>query len=143
MQGRESNKGKERVLRVLIAHGASTVRQQLKGAVEELGYVQVVGEVANGSEALQRTIELRPDVIILAEDAPDLRVGRLTRRIKAKQPKAKILIPKDGGLTRDEALAAGVDGFFELSDGHRGLCDILHKLYARMQYPGLSCALLS
>jgi cellulose synthase/poly-beta-1,6-N-acetylglucosamine synthase-like glycosyltransferase/CheY-like chemotaxis protein len=138
MQGNKSSRGEKRVLRVLIAHSASPVRQQLKGAVEELAYVVVVGEAANGSETLQRTIELRPDVVVLAEDAPDLRAGRLTRRIKAKQPKVKVLIPADGGLTRDEGLGAGVDGFFENTDGYRGLCEILHKLYARMQYPTLS-----
>jgi cellulose synthase/poly-beta-1,6-N-acetylglucosamine synthase-like glycosyltransferase len=138
MQISEYKKGKNRALHLLIAHSVSAVRQQIKQAVGELHYVKVVGEAANTAETLQQTIELQPDVVVLAEDGPDLRNGHLVRGIKAKRPKTKILIPTDGGLTRDAALGAGVDGFFDSTDGYRVLCETLHKLYARTQYPPLS-----
>ncbi|MGD8813539.1 MAG: DUF2341 domain-containing protein, partial [Anaerolineales bacterium] len=126
---------KKCVVHVLIAHRNPSVRQQLREVIEQLGDVVVVSETSTGAETLRQTINQNPEVVILAEDLPDHPSVRLIRSIKAKRPRSKVIIRSDGMTTRDEAFAAGVDGFF---DGDRGLIEILQKVVAEKCNPRLS-----
>ena len=55
----------EESLRVVIADDHSVVRQGIRGVVEEINGLDVVGEVGDGVEALAMVIDLSPDVVVL------------------------------------------------------------------------------
>ncbi|MGD8759937.1 MAG: response regulator, partial [Anaerolineales bacterium] len=118
--------GGKQIMRVLIAHGVPSARKQLKEAIEKLRDIKV-RETATGAETLLQTLELKPDVVILAGEMPDQSSIRLTRLIKAKLPRTKVVVPFEGKVARDVALGAGVDGFF---DGNQSLLETLQKMRA-------------
>ena len=57
--------------KVLIVDDSMYMRKLIKDAVEEGGY-EVVGEAANGEEAIDLALELNPDVITLDNILPDM-----------------------------------------------------------------------
>ncbi len=99
-------------IRVLLAEDHTIVRQGIRRLVEEES-IEVVGEVDNGQDAITRTMELTPDVVIMDISMPLMRGIEATTRIKKDVPGTKVII-----LTiHDEenylfaALDAGADGY--------------------------------
>src|SRR5512143_651586 len=101
--------------RVLIVNGVSIVRESLRWLLENEPDLTVIGEAANGLDALQRATELSPDLVILDVQLPQLDGYAVTRSLK-QLPDAPLVIlvsVYDDPLSRQRGLAAGSDGFIE------------------------------
>jgi DNA-binding NarL/FixJ family response regulator len=98
--------------RVLIADDHAMVREGLHWALEHAGY-DVVGEAADGEEAVELTEELRPDVVLMDLSLPVLSGVAATKRIRSLVPTTKVVVLS---MLSDEtavssALAAGAVGY--------------------------------
>ncbi len=120
---------------VLIADGQPSIRQELKEALAKVEGVQIVGEAGNGSEAIELAERLRPDVVLIAQDLPGMSADSATRRIKAKRPKIRVWILAEGDEGRDDAVGAGVDGYFINGESYGALIEAFKKLKAYRQLP--------
>ena len=79
-------------IRVLIADDHAVVREGLRGLIASEPGMEVVGEAADGVEAVQRTLLLHPDVILLDMKMPRKSGLEAIVEIKGKEPKARILV---------------------------------------------------
>lgn len=101
-------------VRVLLVDDHTAVREGLREILRETPGVEVVGEAADGREAIARAQALRPDVIVMDVSMPGVDGVEATRRILADHPWIRIY----GFSTheRTERLhdieAAGAAGFF-------------------------------
>jgi DNA-binding NarL/FixJ family response regulator len=107
-----------RKLRILIADDHGLVR---RGAREVLNIQQgwtVVGEAANGREALQKATELKPDVAVIDIAMPDLDGVEVVRRLREAMPEIKVLVltMHDSSQMVRRALDAGANGYLLKSD---------------------------
>ena len=59
-------------IRVLLVDDVPEVRRLVKTALRFRGVFTVVGEAANGAEAIAQTTELRPDIVVLDIGLPDI-----------------------------------------------------------------------
>ncbi|MEP7244194.1 MAG: LytTR family DNA-binding domain-containing protein [Gammaproteobacteria bacterium] len=59
-------------LRVLIVDDESLARERLRSLLDEIGDLEIVGEGANGEEALKLTVEVTPDVVLLDVRMPGM-----------------------------------------------------------------------
>jgi two-component system, LytTR family, response regulator AlgR len=59
-------------LKVLIVDDEPPARDRLRGLLAEIGDVEVIGEAANGAEALSHTHDLAPDVVLLDVRMPGM-----------------------------------------------------------------------
>ena len=59
-------------MKVLIADDEPVARQVLREHVEAIPSVEIAGEASTGKETLQRIFDLRPDVVLLDQQMPEL-----------------------------------------------------------------------
>lgn len=100
-------------LRVLIADDHAVLRAGLRMLLEREPDLVVVGEAADGLEAIHHARNLQPDIVLMDVAMPVLGGIEATRRIMANLPKTRILIlsQHDDESYLQSALAAGAAGF--------------------------------
>ncbi len=98
-------------IRVLIADDQVLTRQGLKGVLQSEPDVVIVGEAASGSEALEKAISLRPDVVLMDLMGPGEAGIDTTRAIRHRCPDTQVLVLTvyaDHRLLRKSAEAGAV-----------------------------------
>ena len=105
-------------LRVVIADDHQLFREGLKGMLQDAG-MEVVGEAADGADAVALVAELQPAVAVLDLNMPGTSGMQALRRIARSNPDIQTVVltvsAEDGDVV--EALAAGACGYL-LKDTH-------------------------
>ena len=78
-------------IRVLIADDHTLVRDGIRALLALVADVEVVGEAANGKEALEKVKELIPDVVLMDLAMPIMNGLEATRRIRREFPRTRVL----------------------------------------------------
>ena len=78
--------------RVLIADDHPLFRDGMHGLLDSVGETEVVGEAATGDEAVERALELRPDVVLMDINMPGINGIAATRKILEQSPGVGILV---------------------------------------------------
>jgi DNA-binding NarL/FixJ family response regulator len=99
--------------RVLIADDNPQVRQELRTLLPLAGDIEIVGEAADGQEAIRLTQALQPDVALMDLEMPVLDGYEATRQIKAGFPSCRVVALTVHGYeaARQKANQSGVDVF--------------------------------
>jgi DNA-binding NarL/FixJ family response regulator len=78
-------------VRVLLADDHTVVRDGLRLLVNGQRDMRVVGEAADGQEAMQKARELKPDVVVMDLSMPKLNGLQATERLRTEQPEVKVV----------------------------------------------------
>lgn len=105
--------------RVLVVDDHALVRGVLRDALEGAGH-EVVGEAADGDEAVRLASSLRPHVVVMDLSMPGVDGMRATRRLRRHAPDAAVLVVTMHAepALLDEARTAGAAGYL-LKDASR------------------------
>ncbi|MBE0481746.1 MAG: response regulator transcription factor [Dehalococcoidia bacterium] len=119
-------------IRVLIADDHALVRDGTRQILEHEHDIEVVGEAADGEEALKLVEVLRPDVAIIDISMPRLDGIEATRRIKLVYPSVAVLIVSayDDEQFIFSLLEAGAAGYLLKSIKGRELVEAVRAVYA-------------
>jgi len=104
-------------VRVLVVDDQEIVRTALRLVIDRREGLSVVGEAADGEQAVTRAVELRPDVVLMDIRMPGMTGVEATRRITARwpgpgpAPRVLVLTTFDLDEYVHAALRAGADGF--------------------------------
>jgi DNA-binding NarL/FixJ family response regulator len=101
------------VIRVLIADDQALVRGGFRLILEAQKDIQVVGEAANGHEAVEQARALEPDVVLMDIRMPELDGLEATRRLLSDGAAVRVLILTTFDLDEYvyDAMKAGASGF--------------------------------
>ncbi len=103
----------ERSIKILLADDHTIVRQGLKLILSAQTDLEVVGEAANGREAVDLAQKLRPDLVLMDVAMPELNGIEATRRMVEANSRLKVLVlsmHKEAVYVR-EILRAGARGY--------------------------------
>lgn len=101
------------MIKILIADDHAVVRAGLRALISAESNMELAGEASSGTEAVELTREVEPDVLVLDISMPDFDGIEVIKRIKPKYPHLHILIltiHEDEGLLK-AALKAGASGY--------------------------------
>lgn len=87
-------------IKVLIVEDSPTVQLVLTSILEEDEEIVVVGKARNGAEAVSMSEKLRPDLITMDIEMPDMDGLEATRRIMAQRPTPILIITAYAGSPR-------------------------------------------
>lgn len=102
-----------RKIRILLADDHAIVRQGFRLILNQQPDMEVIGEAGDGVEAVQRTMELKPNLVIMDIAMPRVNGVEATRRIMENCPDSGVLVlsmHKDAVYVR-ETLRAGAKGY--------------------------------
>jgi DNA-binding NarL/FixJ family response regulator len=116
--------------RILIVDDAQAVRESLGWLLLDEPGLALVGDAANGSEAMHQALRLDPDLVILDIELPDTDGINVTRQLKAlpRPPLVVLLSIHSDDLSRQRGMQAGCDAFVEKGLGWPDLLVVLQEL---------------
>lgn len=124
-----SNKKTSSRIRILIADDQRLFRQSLKALLEGHSDLEVIGEAGNGREAVVLATDLKPDVILLDAEMPEMDGPSAALLIHKRLPEIKILMLSvyDDDRRVRESMAAGAVGYIIKDADHREFYQIIQS----------------
>ena len=110
--------------RILLADDHPVVMRGLRALLGAQSGWQVCGEATNGREAIEKVSQLKPDVVIMDLNMPELNGLEATRHIRKDAPQTEVLILTlhDSEQMMRQALDAGARGYVLKADAG---CELL------------------
>jgi two-component system, NarL family, response regulator LiaR len=118
-------------IRVLLTDDHSIVRKGIRALLATEKDIEVVGEAANGREALDLEEKLRPDVVLMDMVMPQMDGIEAIRHITARRPGARILVLTS--FAADDkvfpAIKAGALGYLLKDSAPEELVEAIHQVH--------------
>jgi len=118
-------------IKILLAEDHTIVRKGIRSLLDSEHDMEVVGEAENGREAVEKTAQLCPDIVLLDHTMPVLNGLEATRQIRKFYPAVKLLI-----LTMHtneeyifQYLQAGAAGYLVKQSAPTDLVAAIHAVY--------------
>ena len=117
-------------IRLLIVDDSIIVRGRLAELLAETQQVEIVGEVDDAPEAMDRIRALKPQVVILDVRLPHGSGIDVLRDIKHESPAPLVIVLTNYPYPqyRESCLAAGADYFFDKSTEFNRITDVVNSL---------------
>jgi len=121
---------------VLVVEDYEPFRQYVCSTLGKRTELQIVGEVSDGLEAVQKAEDLQPDLILLDIGLPTLGGIEAARRIRELSPESRILFVSQNTSVHlvQGALAEGAKGYVVKTDARRELLTAVDAVLRGRQY---------
>jgi two-component system response regulator NreC len=117
-------------IRLLLVDDHEVIRTGLKSYLESQPSLKVVAEASNGREAIEKALEIRPDIILMDITMPEMDGLEATRQLKAQWPECLILslTVHEDKFYFMEMLAAGASGYLTKQSAADELVQAIHTV---------------
>jgi len=118
-------------LRVLVADDHELVRRGLRDILSNTRF-DVCGEATDGQQAVEQTLELKPDLVLLDMSMPVMTGLQAAATIRRLAPDTKIIVVTmhDSPRMEKEARAAGADAYVTKMGAAKVLLSTMDSLFA-------------
>ena len=122
-------------IRVLLADDHAVVRMGIASVLAVTDGFEVAGEADNGLDAARLAHELKPDVVLMDLQMPELTGAEATARIRAENPSVKVLVLTSFGTSVElkKAMDAGASGALEKNSSCPEIIDAIREVAAGKQ----------
>ncbi len=117
-------------IKLLIVDDQERVRQDLRTALQLMQGLEVIGEAADGFEAVRQAEDLGPDVVLMDLKMPGMDGFEATRQIKARRLARSVVALTIYGddSAREQAARMGVDAFVEKGTSIQALAETIRRI---------------
>jgi CheY-like chemotaxis protein len=124
------SRGTAMMVRVLIADDHAIVRSGLRAILETRSDFAVCAEAQDGQEAIDLTIQYKPDIAVIDFSLPVLDGIEATRQIRLKSPQTEVLVltANDDELLISKALLVGARGFLLKMEANDQILEAVTRL---------------
>jgi DNA-binding NarL/FixJ family response regulator len=121
---------------VFLADDHTVVRDGLRFLLEAQPDIQVIGDAANGRDALRQVAQLCPDVVVMDIAMPELNGIETTRRIVETCPSVRVIILSMHSTSEHvfRALQAGASGFLLKESAGVEVADAVRTVHSGHRY---------
>ena len=130
------------IVRVLIVEDHLPFRRFISASLNENNNFRIIGEVSDGLEAIQKAVQLKPDLILLAIGLPTLNGIEVARQIRRAVPRSKIIFlttELDDAVVQ-EAASLGASGYVAKAMAGSDLPTALEAVISGRQFASGSLA---
>ena len=124
------------MIKVLLADDHKIVREGLKRIIQESGEMTVTAEASDGSEAIRKAMETRPDVAVVDISMPGMDGLEVVARLKDYTPEIPVLIltmhHEEQYVVR--AVETGAMGYVTKQSAPEQLVDAVKKIFSGGRY---------
>lgn len=126
----------DEVIRVVIADDHAVVREGIRALLQSTEGIDVVGEAADGLQALELVHSLKPNLLVLDLSMPEKPGMEVTRELRAEGIDVYILVLSmhDAPEYVLEAVRAGADGYILKDAGPAELREAVHAVASGEEY---------
>jgi DNA-binding NarL/FixJ family response regulator len=123
-------------IRVLIADDHKVVADCLLHMLQAQDGMEVVGTARSGREAVQRTMELQPDIVIMDSNMADLNGIEATRQLRERDSPARVVMLSVHAEPQHvvRALRAGASGYVPKSSAGIDVVDAIRAVHSGKRY---------
>ena len=123
-------------IRVLVVDDHAILRDGIRSLLERQDDMTVIGEAANGQEALEQIARLHPDIVLMDINMPGMNGLEATRHVKTLYPHVKILIltQHDSQEYISPLLQAGASGYVLKRSGGREVVNAIRQVFEQGAY---------
>src|SRR2546423_14956223 len=82
----------ERAIRILLADASRLTTMGIRQVIEKESDMEIIGVASDGEEAVAKTNELEPDVLVIEVDLPRLSGIKATQRVRREVPAGRGII---------------------------------------------------
>lgn len=124
------------MIRVLLVDDYQPWRYFVSSTLQKQLGIKFIGQASDGREAVQKTQELKPDLILMDIGLPTLNGIEAARQIRRLSPTSKILFLSEGRSwdIAEEALGTGAGGYVVKSDAGRDLVPAVEAVLQGKQF---------
>ncbi len=125
-------------IKVLLADDHKILREGLIALLKKQHDIELIGEAEDGREAVRKTLELKPDVVIMDIGMPELNGIEATQQIKAALPEVKVIalsIHSDKRFVKG-MLKAGALGYLLKDSAFKELVKAINAVHDNKTYIG-------
>lgn len=133
-------------VRVILADDHQIILDGLKMLIDDMDGIEVVGEAANGREAVRLVREHEPDIVIMDVAMPELNGIEATRQISSEWPDVRIIVLSMHSEKRFVSLMfkAGAKAYLSKENAFQELSSAIRAVMAGTSYlsPNIATALV-
>jgi DNA-binding NarL/FixJ family response regulator len=121
---------------VILADDHTVVRDGLRHLLDAQPDIKVIGDAANGREAVHQVVNLHPDIVVMDIAMPELNGIEATRMIVDRCPDTRVIILSMHSTTEHlrRAFKAGADGYLLKESAGNEVVDAVRAVHANHRY---------
>ena len=131
-------------IKVLLVDDHPLILVGIRSMLEGKPGIQIAGTAADGRQALEKAMALRPDVMVMDVMMPGMDGIELARRMRAQMPDTALLVlSSDTSVgTIETLLGIGIDGFLPKSSDEATMLDAIRSVAGGYEFFGTDIARL-
>ena len=123
-------------MRILVADDQQYIRQGIRALIEASPGLEVCGEAENGEQAVEMTLEMKPDLVVLDITMPVMNGLDAAKAIRSCSPDTPILLVSIHNIETmiEDAKRIGVQGYVAKAQASELLVDAIQSIMRHQKY---------